>query len=497
MASMQGAEKAKSLLSTLASDLQENKLSDSERTKLLSELKVIGRNPAQASPIFAKDSTSTLCRYAFETSTSSASREAMRCLANAMLLNEPTRQTILDLGCAPKAAERMKTDDRDDEFLTSRILFFSTYTAKLDIPTLFEKHSLAESITSNLERAVKRLEAGTPSTPITDLAFQETLKLIYNLTYYSPDSATSLQPALTPLATLLIKTPLPTPPLQPPITHLINALLNLNPSPSQIEDSTLRDPFFPPHSPTLLTTHFTSLLEASFPQTPSATDDPLLSPLLSLLRTLHATAPQKVQQSLRTTLLPSETSRSQPLGKDPSLPSRLLRTAASPSTSTLRDIASALLFELSSSSAQELIQNIGYGYAIGILTRLGVDAPPSALAGTGSSDAMGSGEGGVGGEGGQGAGRGGVNPVTGQRLDAERTTEDMERVQREIDGMTEEEKEREAERLFVLFERLKATGVVDVVNPVEMMMRNQEGGAGQRPGRGGRETRGRVEEVDE
>ncbi|KAG8632004.1 hypothetical protein KVT40_001144 [Elsinoe batatas] len=491
----QGAEKALSLLSTLESDLQENKLSDSERTKFLSDLKVIGRNPADASPIFAKDGTSTLCRYAFETSTSLASREAMRCLANAMLLNEPTRQIVLDLGCAPKAAERMKTDDRDDEFLTSRILFFATYTAKLDISVLFEKHSLAESITSNLERAVKRLEAGSPSTPIIDLAFQETLKLIYNLTYYSPESATSLQPALTPLVTLLLKTPLPTPPLQPPITHLINALLNLNPSPSQIEDSTLRDPFFPPHSPDLLTTHLTSLLEASFPQAPSASDDALLSPLLSLLRTLHATAPRDVQQSLRTSLLPSEASRSQALGKDPSLPSRLLRTAASPSTSTLRDIASALLFELSSSSAQELIQNIGYGYAIGILTRLGVDAPPSALAGAGSSSA-GTGAG-AGGDGEEGAGgeREGVNPITGQRLNAERTTEDMERVQREIDNMTEEEKEREAERLFVLFERLKATGVVDVVNPVEMMMRN--GGAGAGEGQGGSGTGARVEEVDE
>ncbi len=43
----------------------------------------------------------------------------------------------------------------------------------------------------------------------------------------------------------------------------------------------------------------------------------------------------------------------------------------------------------------------------------------------------------------------------------------------EDDGpeMTEEEKEREAERLFVLFERLKKTGVVDVVNPVEQAMR--------------------------
>ncbi|KAL1839804.1 hypothetical protein VTK73DRAFT_3914 [Phialemonium thermophilum] len=37
--------------------------------------------------------------------------------------------------------------------------------------------------------------------------------------------------------------------------------------------------------------------------------------------------------------------------------------------------------------------------------------------------------------------------------------------------MTDEEKEREAERLFVLFERLKKTGVVDVQNPVEQAFR--------------------------
>ena len=36
--------------------------------------------------------------------------------------------------------------------------------------------------------------------------------------------------------------------------------------------------------------------------------------------------------------------------------------------------------------------------------------------------------------------------------------------------MTTEEAEREAERLFVLFERLNATGVVNVKNPVQQAM---------------------------
>ncbi len=58
-----------------------------------------------------------------------------------------------------------------------------------------------------------------------------------------------------------------------------------------------------------------------------------------------------------------------------------------------------------------------------------------------------------------------INPVTGQRRDME--PEDPG------PAMSDEEKEREAEKLFVLFERLKATGVVNVVNPVEQAL--QEG----------------------
>ena len=50
--------------------------------------------------------------------------------------------------------------------------------------------------------------------------------------------------------------------------------------------------------------------------------------------------------------------------------------------------------------------------------------------------------------------------MTGQYLD------EAERAQRELREMTDEEKEREAERLFVLFERMRRLGVVDVENPV-------------------------------
>lgn len=366
----------------------------------------------------------------------------MRCLANAMLLNEGSRQTFIDLGYPGKAADRLQNDNRDDEFLASRIIFFATYTGKLDIASLINKHDLAGSIIKNLERAVSRLDSQSPdSNPITPMAFQETLKLIPNIVYYSPESTTSLQPALNPLATLLQKSPLPAPALQPPTTLMINALLNINPPASKVEDASLREPLYPLSDPSSLTTRLVRILTTDFPSKLTPQSEPQFAPILSLLRTLHSSAPPEVQASLKSQLLPSDASRDKVIGTDTSLPSRLLRATTDPSATTLRDTVSALLFEVSSSSSSELVHNIGYGYAVGVLTRLGVEFDASSLQQDDEEGAE-------------------VNPITGQRRDMEAPVE--------VDDMTEEEKEREAERLFVLFERLKATGVVDVKNPVEM-----------------------------
>ena len=39
-----------------------------------------------------------------------------------------------------------QTDNRDDEFLTSRLLFLCTYETDLDFRDIFAKHHLAESL---------------------------------------------------------------------------------------------------------------------------------------------------------------------------------------------------------------------------------------------------------------------------------------------------------------------------------------------------------------
>lgn len=113
----------------------------------------------------------------------------------------------------------------------------------------------------------------------------------------------------------------------------------------------------------------------------------------------------------------------------------------------------------------------GNGYAAGFLQLNGLRLPSGALddeAGGGNSDngtkaCMEAFE---------------VNPITGQRRDMEPKLH--------IPEMTDEEKEREAERLFVQFERsvlasfrlslltfprLRATGVVDVESPVAQAVR--------------------------
>ena len=50
----------------------------------------------------------TLSRYAFDQSDLPTSQEALRCIANALLLKPNTRQILVDMEYAPKAATKLK-----------------------------------------------------------------------------------------------------------------------------------------------------------------------------------------------------------------------------------------------------------------------------------------------------------------------------------------------------------------------------------------------------
>jgi hypothetical protein len=80
------------------------------------------------------------------------SQSALRCLANALLLRANTRQIFVDLGYEQKACNKLKNDNRDDEFLVSRIIFLTTYNSNVDIEKLIDQYHLAENICLNISR---------------------------------------------------------------------------------------------------------------------------------------------------------------------------------------------------------------------------------------------------------------------------------------------------------------------------------------------------------
>jgi len=126
--------------------------------------------------------------------------------------------------------------------------------------------------------------------------------------------------------------------------------------------------------------------------------------------------------------------RKNPIGKDDSLASRLLQLSTSAVAVNIRQHLASLLFEVSNSNPEEFVRNVGYGYASGLLLSVGAQLPQSVLEDLSTSS--------------DSSGRI-FNPVTGQALDSEPQIKDP------FSEMTDEEKEREAERLFVLFERYK------------------------------------------
>ncbi|KAL2261442.1 hypothetical protein VTK26DRAFT_4159 [Humicola hyalothermophila] len=460
------------LLDKLTEDLKSKTLQTQERDAALEELKVYGREPSYADPIFTKEGIDTLTKYAFESGSETTSQNALRVLCNALLLKPETRQIFVDLKCEPKACAKLKTDSWDNEFLLSRLIFLTTYGTSIDLPKLIEEAQLADSIAQNLSRHAAR--HSTESTgkakadPMEEMALAETLKLLFNVTRFTNNHISRFDATLPPIATILCGRDLPNnskTPLDPPFSLLINALMNLDfASPAAQKSLYSAD--------NKVANRLLDLLDLSM-KTYTDTDlEQSVTPLICVLSSFYQHAPpssssssssSSTKQLIETTLLPSDTDRKRVLGKADTLPSRLLRNWTNPLAPEFRRAVAHLYFDLSGRDAGRFVENVGYGYASGFLFQNKIPVPEGAMQGGGE------GEGGAGGGTGAGAGAGRaarpVNPITGQFIDEESFPE--------LPEMTMEEKEREAERLFVLFERLKQTGVMSVQNPVEKAV--QEG----------------------
>ena len=215
-----------------------------------------------------------------------------------MLLRANTRQIFIDLGYESKACNKLKNDNRDDEFLVSRIIFLTTYDSNVDIEKLIDQYHLAENICVNLSRHAKQYVTKQKKVkeldPMEDMALVESLKLMFNLTHFCPQRSGSFSPALPHILMLLCKRPISSSkPLDPPIGTLINALINLT-----LEQKENVQTLFPKSTPYANVDRLVEILEKS---TRIYTDDDLehlVSPLLTLIRKVYEIGPKDVQRHI-------------------------------------------------------------------------------------------------------------------------------------------------------------------------------------------------------
>lgn len=264
---------------------------------------------------------------------------------------------------------------------------------------------------------------------IDEFALSETLKLLFNITNFYPHRVEAFNPSIPNIFKILSYIDIPAPPLQGPVNYLINALLNLDLESEKKHFGT--NPLFPKFDQNYTVDKMINILDQAIALHEPQQLETLAIPLLTLLRKVHAIAPEAPRKYMQWLLLPENDARDVPIGKSNTLASRLLQLSTSPVAPTLRDSISALMFELSESDANTFVKNVGYGFAAGFLMSHDMPVPETAKEAFSTSGDTETGP--------------AVNPITGQRFDAEPKDTGPE--------MTLPEKEREAEKLFVLFER--------------------------------------------
>lgn len=218
---------------------------------------------------------------------------------------------------------------------------------------------------------------------------------------------------------------MPVKPLDGILGYIVNALSTLD---LMGNSKKLDIELFPKFSQNVYSDKLINILDQAISVYPPEELDSRAVPLIQLLITMHEIAPDGAKKYIQWLLLPDDQDRSKPIGKSDTLSSKLLWLSTKPTTH-LKTAISELMFVLSGKNAENLTRNIGFGFAAGFLASRGMEIPQNAGEAFATNNPNSS----------------EYNPITGQRWDAE--------PQDNGPPMSQEEKEREAERLFVLFER--------------------------------------------
>ncbi|KAF4120432.1 hypothetical protein GMORB2_2868 [Geosmithia morbida] len=390
-------------------------------TKLHASTRVL--ESAVLEPLFSKRGVRILGLHGFSDKPGPEHLPALRCLNNVLVRSAESRPMVATEVGADRIVAAFKRADPDDELALANILIFACYGTSLDLKPSFEKDGLADAINSIIAR---NAEQGSLPTAEPTSACSASLRLLSTLGATYESQTDRFLDSVDPVMEMLTRTKVPSPPLQPSVSLLVNCL-----------------PFLPLQKKTDISVaavdKLTEILGASLAAYGTMADEHELQPLLlGLLNLSQSAGGSQAKTRLQTSLVPGDEDRKEALGKGATLPHKILGLASSSMSPEVRELVMSLFFELSDRDPSRFVHNVGFGNAAGYLSTKGIDISQSATA---SAEAGGA----------------AINPITGQRIDFEAKGPDLPE-------MTDEEKEREAERLFVLFER--ATGVVDVENPV-------------------------------
>ncbi|KAF9932724.1 hypothetical protein BGZ67_004600 [Mortierella alpina] len=502
-----------------------------ERILALQALKTLGRATEGCDSIFTEEGIRTLLYHsglhkATEASIDrTSSREALKCLANALLLKPTTRPIFERLDGHGQCSALLKRShlSNESQFLFSRILFLVTIDATSIVKSLLDEHHAVNNVGMVLKTQLARTPDGTMFSQ--SMVLSEALKYLFNLMIVDPkierdaeanfsekekSEATGkrFQSLLPTIVSILITIPPPSPnPLEPPHSHAIHVLLNFPISTSallvtrsqqatllsvllQILDDTLR------HS-------LNTDEEASNDGLSNGTELDEIVPPLVLVLTNIASAGGEGRAALKARMLPEDVDRTNPLDKGNTFSARLIRRMTSMRFPQIRETVSQLLFVVCDEDPALLTRHVGYGNAAGFLMNrnLGV---PSSVSGSGSDEAssevtelpspgpasenspplaststtaagktkppsptpnaapsMSSSR--------RYSSASAVNPITGAYYP------DPSAIRTAMADMTEEEKEEEASKLLDMFDKLRRTGVMDVRNPaLEAGLRQRE-----------------------
>ncbi|KAI9252332.1 guanine nucleotide exchange factor [Phascolomyces articulosus] len=475
------------LISSLIDDLdhfpEQGRWNEQVTTRALQAIKSLGREAKGSDELFSKRGIQILMKLGGlltpgSHTDSSQSREALKCLSNCILLRDNTKEFVVEHDGVAACFHLLEstTLSTESQFLTCRILFFMT-VSNSDIVRQLIQLDVAPVIENVLQSNVSKLVAKEPQVGLinNEAVTNEALKLLFNLMLMDLRSTSSddkpdadeivgkrFQCCLQPILAIIFNLPIAEPmPLIPPYTHALHALMQY--PYSVMADCWYKTPKLknlhqtPEEGRAIVSTRLCDMLDGALaylipdgdpddldtsPSSPASkfNVDATLSPLILNIRIITGGEPGFIEFFKRR-LLPSEGDRNQPVNRGNSTSAQLIRLMTSTMLPQTRDAVCECLFVLCNEDAGQFTQEVGYGNAIGFLVNRGIAVePPQDANGIDPTKQ--------------------INPITGQYVSAEEANGPS------LADMTDEEKEREAERLFVLFERLKKNGVISVENPI-------------------------------